>query len=123
MSIHTGSILFLTRDFTSLDSVVVDEQIQSVCNEVVDSRKGRHWEACVTEPCIGLTVHVSRTDQCLYECENELLDHNLLPEDVPECITIITNLGTENDLKICEFLTHTICEELGCLSSGAKYFS
>ncbi len=123
MSIQAGSNLLLTRDFTVNDSIVIDELIRSICDEVIDTRKGRHWEAYLHKLNVGLTVHVTPTGECLHDCEEELLDLNLLPEDAPECISIIANLGTENDLKTCQLLTHRICEELDCLTSGAKYFS
>jgi hypothetical protein len=71
MSTIACSYLFLARDFTEYDCSVVDRQIRSLCEDVRDTRKGRHWEAYLHKRAVGLTIHVYRTDQYLFDCEDE----------------------------------------------------
>ena len=123
MSKIAGSHLFLLRDFTPDDSSVIERLIKSLTDEIRVTRKGRHWEAYIRDQEVGLTIHVYRTDEVLCDCEDDLMEMDMLLEDAPECISILTNLGTENDLKACEALTLLISEELKCRTLGANLHS
>jgi hypothetical protein len=123
MSQIANSSLFLDRDFKAADSATLDWLIRSKCDKVQDTSKGRHWEAYVSKQEVGLTIHVYRTAQCLHDCEDELLELDLLPDVAPECISLVTNLGTDRDLKVCDELTRLISAELKCATRGAKLSS
>lgn len=123
MSSIAVSLIFLRNDFTDHDSGRVHQILHSHCDDVRDTRKGRHWELYWREQAVGLTVHVHRTEEYLYDCEDELLDLDLLPEDAPECVSLVTNRGTEEDLSLCDLVTRRICEELQGMTLGARLSS
>lgn len=123
MSMIAGAYLFLPNEFTHYDSSVIDQSLRQVCDNVKDTRKGRYWEAYNSEREVSFQVLVKPTVECLSDCEKELFDLKLLPDDVPEVITITTVLGTDVDLQTCVELTQLLTEKMGCKTLGAKLMS
>ncbi len=123
MSTIPTANLFLGRDFTPVDSSVLDRLIREVCDEAEGTRKGRHWDAYDHATDTGITIHVYRTAKHLPHCEEQLLTLAVAPEDVPECIAIVGSRGGEDALAVCARLTDLICAELGCSTLGAELVS
>ncbi len=119
MGMYPMSHVFLRKSYEPWDSATVDEILRSVCPEIQDTRKGRHWEG-VTQSWACLTVHVYKTEEHLLELEEELLDLDLLPEDAPDCIVIQTSLRTPEDLALCQKITELLQKEFDCKTSGAR---
>lgn len=70
-----------------------------------------------------MTIHAYRTEEFLYDYENDLLELKMDPEKCPTCISIVTNFGSENDLIICKKLTQIISDELKGVTRGARLCS
>lgn len=123
MSIIVASNLFLIREFTTYDSSLVSRILGTLCDDVKETRKGRVWEVYLKTPDVGLTIRVQKTDGNLPELEDDLIELGLLPDNAPDCISIVTSRGTEMDLKSCQMLTESITDGLECLTLGARFHS
>lgn len=122
MSIIVRSIIFLKRELGKYDSVLIDEVLNQYCDEVNGTRKGRVWE--IVKNNMTYSIQVCPTEDVLIYCEDEMLDFNFLPDDVPEVIFIVSLSRAGNqDLKFCSEITREISIKLMGITNGASFSS
>lgn len=124
MGLLAVSNIFLRSKFTAYDSGCISEALRLICNEVEETRKGRHWEVVYSrEERSPFTIHVYQTSDYLWEVEEELAALGLTSEDAPEVVSVISAVGREIDKEACQIITDTISAIFNCVSAGAKLVS
>lgn len=121
MSKIVMSAIFLQKFCSDDEASKIDELLNQLSDEVKSTRKCRFWE--VTKDNRLYNIDVRATIEKLYDVEDELLNLNMLPEDAPETILIVSFLGGKEDFKFVSSVTEKISAVLNGVSSGAKYSS
>ena len=116
--------IFLKQHYTIDDSVTIQSILEKYSDEVFSTKKGIHWE--VSKDNYIFCINIVNTASRLYlEIEeDELLDLNLMPEDVPSTVIVSSNSCSSNKVENFDFvtlLTLNIKMQLNGFSSGAKY--
>lgn len=119
MSIIAVSTVFLKKTYGLDEMIFIEEILMKLCDEVRGTRKGRYWEAVKNNHLF--CVDVRETESRLYDCEDDLLDVNLLPEDAPEAISIVSRLGRKEDLHFVSVVSKEISTALKGITTGAEY--
>ena len=124
MSTIAVSIIFLKKSYVESDKELLKNILNNSSDDVRETKKGRYWE--VEKNKNKFTVDVRKTESQLHECEEELLSLNMLPDDAPETIFIISNnikQEREQNLNFVSLLSSKIVGKLGGITSGTKYIS
>ena len=108
MSGLTEAVL-IPRNFEPADSGCVTSLLQTLFDEVQETRKGRHWRLAMEGRAASLTV-VSTVDR-LFDYEDALLDAGCMPEDMPEAFEIVFGCSGEHDRQLCESLSKKLEQE------------
>jgi len=124
MSIHVNANIFLKQLYTIDEAVTIESILLKLSDEVFSTRKGIHWE--VSKDNHIFSINIVDTESMLYLDiqEDELLDLNLMPEDVPSTVIVNSNTCSSNLIQNCEFvtlLTSEIKKQLDGFTCGAKY--
>jgi len=113
--------LSISDQFTSL--------FQSKYESVKPARNGRHWRidirdrlAPVTDTVI-LKIFVKPTIEVLPDVEDDLLSLGYLPDELAECVTIVSVRGRAEDLAACAQLCELIQTTFGSATTGARLSS
>ena len=121
MSTIAISIVFLKETYGPAETVLLENILKRISNKVIGSRKGRYWE--IANDNVVYYIDVRKTESRINDCEEELLELNLIPEEVPEVIFITSSLGRENDLAYCNLISNEIITNLNGITNGAVYSS
>ena len=124
MSTIAIATIFIPKTYGPNDLVLIDDILTKWCDEVKGTKKGRFWETVKDNSVF--TVDVRPTESKLLDYEDELLELDLLPEDVPETISIVSNnLSSDRDSNyyFVKLLADEIVNKLDGISNGARYRS
>ena len=117
-----SSIVYLREPFIEGHSSDVHGILIELCDEVRPTKKGKHWEVVKNNNLFF--VDVESTQSRLHDCEDDLLELNLLPEDAPELVAITSNnlrSAADANFDFVELLSKRIEVKLGGLTSGTSY--
>lgn len=87
--------VFLPRPFDATDSGRVTALLNELFEKVEDTRKGRHWEFNVQGHAASLSV-LPIADR-LAEYEEDILQLECLPEELPEVVVALFGCSSEQD--------------------------
>jgi hypothetical protein len=93
----------------------IDALLAAKASRVSRTRKGRVWDVQIA----GRPVHVSveNTEDVLWDCEDELLEAGLLPEDAPFRVVLSAGVNDAIDYDVLRDLANDLAVILGGPSS------
>ena len=120
--------LFL-ESFSPAASDLFTTLFRSKYQQVKPSRNGKHWRVDILlrlappSDTVSLTIYVKPTLEVLYDVEDDLLSLGYFPDELPQCVYIVSARGREEDLKACSKLCELIQTTFGAATTGAKLSS
>lgn len=104
------------RDFNEMESLEeIDAIIVQLGTDIKRTRKMKNWSFHLDHRPIDL--HIEKTEEALWDCEDELLEKNLLPEDVPYTIVICAGCNDRLDYEAIGKLVETIALKYDCVTT------
>jgi hypothetical protein len=104
--------VYVRRPLSGEPLVELDAYLAGCAERVERTRKGRHWSAWISGRPVA--VRVERTEEVLWDCEDDLLELGLLPEDAPFRVVVCAGLDSPEDRAIL----HRLAQGLSALLDG-----
>jgi hypothetical protein len=124
MSTSVIGNIFLKHHYTIDDSVTIESILLKYSDEVFSTRKGIHWEVSKDNYIFYIDIVVTASRLYLEIEEDELLDLNLMPEDVPSTIIVSSNNCSSTKVENLKFVTLLFLHikmQVNGISSTVKY--
>lgn len=80
----------------------VDTLLSKLAGKIERTRKGRVWDVWIDDCPIHVCVEI--TDEVLWDCEDELLELDMLPDDAPFRVVLSAGLNGREDYDILRSL-------------------
>ena len=91
--------------------VDIDKLLASKSTVLVRTRKGKVWDVEIDERPVH--VQIENTEDVLWDCEDELLDAGLLPEDAPFQVVLSAGLNSRVDYDMLKVLSMELAILIG----------
>src|ERR1044072_8637445 len=101
-----ASAVYLQTQLEDEVTDVINSHLASVAGKIQQTRKGRVWSIWINDRPIYISLE--QTAKVLWDCEDELSQLKLLPEDVPSRIALSAGCNTPDDYAILQNLTEEL---------------
>jgi|GEM_PF-4308594 len=116
MSIIAAGHIFLKRPYGVANATALKQVLQAQGGELNSSPDQRYWE--LTKNQLIITIKVQPIINLLDQCREELNLLELVPDDVPEVITVE---GLMESFDLCQSITDQLAAGLEGVTRGAEH--
>lgn len=120
MSTVLAGSVFSRRPFDADMATAIDRVLRSLAQDLQSTRKGRVW-SCRAGDC-GIGVSIEDLDQVLCHCEDELLEHELLPEPGMIRVFFFADLNLPQAAAEIDRLSYAVAEAIDGATFGSRRF-
>ena len=108
--------VFLKSELTDRLAIQVDAEICALATKVIPSRKGRDWQIWVDateeDHSSPIHIHLYETSKTLLHCEDELIDLEKEPAELPSYLVLSAGCNQLIDRQILERVIATLAQKL-----------